>query len=207
MSGVYRANPGSVTARNGRAGLALPFTPTKGSIKFGQDYRSYLDSPMLFSSFSDVAPWCGDASELKRGGIRTSGLDDCAVACVAELKGSIGSGASWGKIFFAHLAGGGWVLADPKPKFEFFASLVNPKNCYSLIYANRDSSAGESVRYIIGQKFPAEKMSVYITNARTTHFAIEFQVMGEYGETFSSGASSYNRGPYGHITTDVGKYF
>ena len=207
MSGVYRADPASKGVRDGRAGLALPFTPTKGPIRFRQDHRSFLDSPMLFSSYSDIAPWFGDVSELKAGGIKTSGVDDCAVVCVAELKGTIGSGASWGKVFFAHLAGGGWVLGDPKPKFESFMKLANPTDCYSLVYANRNGSAGESVSYLLGNKFPAGKMSVYITNAGTTNFAIEFKVMGEYGEIFSTGAGRSNIGPYGYLSKKVTDHF
>ena len=207
MSGVYRADPASTGVRDGRAGLALPFTPTKGPIRFRQDHSSYLDSPMVFSSYSDVAPWYGDVSELKHGGIKTYGVDDCAVACVAELKGVIGQGASWGKVFFAHLAGGGWVLGDPKRKFESFTSLVNLKNCYSLVYANRNGSAGETVSYFHENKLPAEKMSVYITNAHTTHFAIEFKVMGEYGEIFSSGPGRSNCPPYGYLSKEVSDHF
>lgn len=34
MSGFNRADPGSTGVRDGRAGLALPFTPTKGPIEF-----------------------------------------------------------------------------------------------------------------------------------------------------------------------------
>ncbi len=207
MSGVYRADPASKGVRDGRAGLALPFTPTKGPIKFRQDHNNYFDSPMVFSSYSDAAPWIGEASGLKAGGITTSGVDDCSVVCVAELKGTIGNGASWGKVFFAHLAGGGWLLGDPKRKFEIFMSMVSPKDCYSLVYANRDGSVGESVSYILGNKFPAEKMSVYITNAHTTNFAIEFKVMGEYGQTFSSGSGGSNRPPYGYLSKKVGDYF
>lgn len=206
MPGVYRADPASQDVRDGRAGLALPFTPTKGPIRFQQDHRSYFNSPMVSSSFSKVAPWVGNASDLKSGGIKTSGIDDCAVVCIAELKGTIDRGATWGKVFFAHLAGGGWVFGDPKPKFELYKKLVNPQDCFSLVYANRDSSAGETVRYLLSNQFPAEKMSVYITNAGTTHFAVEFKAMGEYGETFSNGASSSNRGPYGHRSKTVIDY-
>ncbi len=201
MPGVYRAERHAVLG--GRAGLALPFTPTQGPIVFSRDHTGYLDSPMLMPG---GVPWVGQASTLP-GGIKSSGVDDCAIVCVAELAGTIGAGSSWGRVFFAHLAGGGWIFGDPERYFASFTSRVDRTRCYSLVYANRESSARESVQKLLGDGFPANKLSIYISNAHTTHFAMEFQVMGEFGETFSDEPGSVIAGPpYGPVTTDISRW-
>ncbi len=208
MPGLYRANPTVTdsTGKAGRAGLALPFTPTIGSIRFKQDHRDYLESPMVEDFFSGKIPWEGDASKLPGGGIKSYAMDNCVVVCVVQLNGAIGNGSSWGQGFFAHLPGGNWNMCDLGVKFDRFARYVDKSKCYSLVMANFDGGLGNTLERVFKNGFSKEQMSIYISNIRTIGVAVEFRNMGEFGE-ITWNDSRDHKGPYGVVDEDPRRYF
>ncbi len=209
MPGLYRANPSATatTGRLGRAGLALPFTPTIGSLRFRQDHSDYLDSPMVEGFYNNKSPWVGNASDLPKGGIKTSGMDNCVVVCISELNGALGKGTNWGYSFFAHLPGGNWDMFDLRKKLEQYSWCVEKSRCYSLVMANFDGGLVETLKELFDFKFPVELMSVYVSNLGAIDVAVEFKNIGEFGEISWSDPRKHN-GPYGVVTTgDPREYF
>lgn len=208
MPGLYRANP-SVTAKNGktgRAGLALPFTPTVGSLRFRQDHSDFFESPMVEDFYSGKIPWEGETSELAGGGIKSYGMDNCVVVCAAELKGRLGEKSSWGRGFFAHLPGGNWGMCDLETKFSRFSKSVERNSCYTLVMSNFDTGTREAVRPVYENGFPPDKLSVYVSNIGTIGVAVEFKRMGEFGEITWTDLRSHH-GPYGVISAGVTSYY
>src|SRR5262245_24651786 len=91
MPGIYRAQRG---AAPGRAGLALPFTPTTGPLRFAQDTEGFTNVPMHYH-------YLGKAHKVQ--GLCTFSISECAVFAAAELTAD-----GWGWAYFAHVQGGMW---------------------------------------------------------------------------------------------------
>lgn len=210
MPGIYKASPKS--KQGGRAGLALPFTPTTGPIRFQQDTTGYYDSPMFNpTKFMQPSPWVGKIADLKGGGIVSESMQACVIVCIAELRGSRGANPTWPCGFFVHLQGGQWDYKDNekiKLSFESFVDdLVKDKSdCYSLVISNDVTGSTPSIEKILGAGFPANKMSVYIANASVIDVAVEFNTMGEFGET-RRGGKGKEPGPYGIINKEIRKFY
>lgn len=192
MPGVYVANR---NGHVGRAGLALPFTPTTGPIKFAQNWNEYVDVAMHHCYF-------GDAGQIKGGGLCTHFISECAVFAVAERKGG-----AWGKVYFAHIQGGDWsgfyagnnydLALKSKEKLREFSASVNLNDCYGLIVCPGPMGYSRFVEYPQSLGFPENRMSVYISNTSgSLGMAVEFKVMGEFGEIDSPQAFQ-REGPYG----------
>ncbi|WP_282608111.1 hypothetical protein [Pelagibius sp. Alg239-R121] len=205
MPGLYRAKvEGKVIL--GRAGLALPFTPSDGPICFAQDHKNFFVSPMVNDFKNPKAPWVGNPGQLPGGGIKTFHMDNCVTVCVAELQMNAGNGNCWSRAFFAHLSGGNWDWCDSGEKFKDFSLTVNPNLCYSLVIANFRTGTGTTIEKILNSGFPVEKMSVYITNMGTTDVAVEFRNKGEFGLIHWSGGRS-DEEPNGFDPRGIKTYF
>lgn len=90
MPGLYVAT--NRAAARGRAGLALPYTPTSGPLAL-RSTAGMLQVPMS-------APQSGDAQTFGHQGIWTTGVSDCSVVAVVEYHGG-----AWRRFFFEHVAG------------------------------------------------------------------------------------------------------
>jgi hypothetical protein len=192
MPGIYAADR---DAGAGKAGLQLPFTPTAGPLRFGQDLAGYLDVPM-----HDC--YSGAASAVT--GLQTHLISECAVFITAEFKQG-----KWGNVYFAHVQGGDWSglfafgaqrrAKTTREALEAFAASVNVTDCYSVIVVPSDGSAYSSFGAFPEKLgFPASKLSVYISNTiGGLGVAAEFRYMGEFGEIDTPGAKKNATGPFG----------
>jgi hypothetical protein len=191
MPGIYAADR---SAASGRAGLALPFTPTTGPLRFAPGTNNFLDVPMHDH-------YAGPASNVT--GLQTHGISECAVFCAAELTGRV-----WGGVYFAHVQGGDWSGTSAfgqrqrafatRKALNSFASRVDLAKCHAIILVPGELGYREFAGVPQSLGFPAEKLSVYISNTSGgLGFAVEFRTMGEFGELDTPTVRARPSTPYG----------
>ena len=148
MPGVYAAD---FNAPPGRAGLMLPFTPTTGRIELGVDTGNLKevgqDQPLFFI-----------AGQLAGAFTRHAG--ECSIYIIAEW-----TGTNWGWILFNHLGGSYWDLPNNLEAVKRFSMSVDKNSCYSAVLGTSRFNAVCVAEALLQNKFPAQKMSVYIAGA------------------------------------------
>jgi hypothetical protein len=179
MPGIYAADRNAIP---GRAGLALPYTPTTGPILIGVDTATFLNKPMM-------QPWQGDANEI--AGIRTEHMSDCIVVCVAELKNT-----GWGSMYFHHIMGGYWLVEQDRAFQRFRDAVDNLNNCYSVVMATYESGTSVVIDQLKQRHFQPAKMSLYLTYSNSADVAVARE-NGSFGEVQAQGARPRN-GQYGY---------
>jgi hypothetical protein len=184
MPGIYAADRDSAS---GRAGLALPFTPTKGPLRFVHSVTGYKDVPMYDH-------YLGPAASIV--GLQTHLISECSVFCAAEW-----TSTGWGAVYFTHVHGGDWTggrqLGSLKA-LKTFASAVRLADCYTVILVPGEMGYGPFAQLPGDLKFPASQLSVYISNTSGgLGFAVEFRVMGEFGELDAPRAKTSPSTPFG----------
>jgi len=201
MPGVYSANRYSAP---GRAGLALPFTPTTGPVRFGADARDFLDVPMYYH-------FSGTASKVPGGGLQTHLISECAVFGAAEW-----TGLNWGNVYFTHIQGGDWSgnsASDEGSKAQEravealrqFVRKTNVNNCFSFMLIPGPFGYSQFANFPKSLGFKKELLSVYISNTSSSlGCAVEFRTMGEFGE-LDSPISANRETNYG-ILSRTGKF-
>jgi len=184
MPGVYAAD---FNAPPGRAGLMLPFTPTTGRIELGVDTGNLKevgqDQPLFFI-----------AGQLAGAFTRHAG--ECSIYIIAEW-----TGTNWGCILFNHLGGSYWDLPNNLEAVKRFSMSVDKNSCYSAVLGTSRFNAVCVAEALLQNKFPAQKMSVYIAGADVIDagFVVE---NGNFGEIppYRGGRASSSQA-YGDLRT------
>ncbi|SFG17867.1 hypothetical protein SAMN05518801_10975 [Novosphingobium sp. CF614] len=177
MPGIYVAQK---TGMRGRAGLALPFTPTTGPIDLAVNHGEFItvgqDEPI-------------DVSSGSLHGIKTAHVGECSVLIVAEW-----AGHDWGRLYFDHVGGSNFELAWPTLKK--FTGKVHQQHCYSAVLATTRYNAYALVGELIKVGYPAHCMSAYI--ASTDTIEVGYAVNGGLFGEISRSSDQKDMTPYGY---------
>lgn len=163
MPGLYTAHIRTNPA--GRAGLALPFTPTTGPLRLNN--RAGLQKVEMSE------PLWGDAQQYQ--GVYTTGISDCSAIAIVEWAGN-----HWGRFYFEHVAGSD-VTQTIISRARQAIGNRGPR-CFAVVaqyYGGTAFSAANMLFNVLGIANGAR--SYYRSNLSGMDFGLRFSG-GEFGE-------------------------
>lgn len=179
MPGVYAADRDSPDT--GRAGLALPFTPTTGRLLLGVDHRT-------FRAIEQDHPTAFDAGALD--GIITHSVGECSVVIILEWVGP-----HWGRGYFDHIGGSDWIVQ--RREVRKFGKTVEKNRCYAAVLGNTPFNVRALTDGLLEEGYRADLISVYMAGASSID--VGFAVFGGlFGEISGSTGQRREWAPYGY---------